>query len=269
MRAAFVLLAALAPWPLLLADASSPREAPYYTAESIVNAADFQPGPLAPNTLGTLFGTGLAYVTRGLAPEDIVGGVLPNVLPGTGVRILIGGLAANILYVSPGQINFLVPNLLRPGRTELQVVRNGLAGPPVPFEIASASPAIFQADAQTVIAARPDGSPITADQPAKAGDILTLYATGLGDTVPPVVYSNLSFKAAQIRQFAEFKLLLDGMPLDSSLILYAGIAPGFAGLYQINVQIPHSVSQNPEVQIGLGDSFSPAGIRLPLDPLQP
>lgn len=269
MRATFVLLATLVSEPLLPADTSSPREAPYYTADSIVNAADFQAGPLAPNTLGTLFGTGLAYVTRALAPEDVVGGVLPNVLPGTGVRVLIGGLAANIFYVSPTQINFLVPSLLRPGRSDFQVVRNGLAGPAVPFEVGSASPAIFQADAQTVVATRPDGSLITADQPAKAGEIVTVYATGLGDTVPPVIYSNISMKAAQIKRLAEFKVLLDGMELDSSLILYAGIAPGFAGLYQVNLQIPHTVNENPDLQIGLGEALSPTGIKLPLNPLEP
>lgn len=264
MRVVVILAATLTFGSVLLADTSTPRTSPYYTVESIVNAADFQAGPMAPNTIGTVFGTGLAYVTKALAPEDIVGGVLPHVLPGTGVNVLIGGLAANIFYVSPTQINFLVPSLLGPGPCDFQIVLNGLAGPNVRIQIAAASPAPFQLDAKTVIATRTDGSLITSAAPANPGDVLILYATGLGDTVPPVIYSNLSLKAAALKGLAEFKLMLDGMALDPSLILYAGIAPGFAGLYQINVQIPNTVNANPDLQIGLGTALSSVGIKLPL-----
>jgi uncharacterized protein (TIGR03437 family) len=131
--------------------------------------------------------------------------------------------------------------------------------------LAAASPALFQLDAQTVVATRIDGSVITNDAPARPGDIVTLYATGLGDTVPPVIYSTAASKAASLKLLSDFKVLLDGAPLDPSLVLYAGIAPGFAGLYQINVQIPNTVDQNPDLQIGLGDALSPPGIKLPLN----
>ena len=91
------------------------QAAPSYSAASIVNAADNLAGPLAPNTIATIYGTGLAYGTKWLTPDDIRGGVLPTVLPGTGVRILVGGVLANLYYVSPLQINFLVPPNLLPG----------------------------------------------------------------------------------------------------------------------------------------------------------
>ena len=249
---------------LSVAATSVPREAPFYAANSVVNSADFQPGPLAPNTIGTLYGKGLSYVTRALGPQDMNGGLLPTVLTGTGCNVLIGGLAANVFYVSPTQINFLVPSLLRPGRTDIQVVLNGIAGPIIPLDLAVASPALFQLDPQTVIATRIDGSLITNDVPARRGDIVTLYATGLGETVPPAVYSTAATKAAALKRLAEFRLLLDGSALDASLILYAGVAPGFAGLYQINVQIPNTVNPNPDLQIGFGDALSPTGLKLPL-----
>ena len=70
------------------------QAAPSYSAASIVNAADNLAGPLAPNTIATIYGTGLAYGTKWLTPDDIRGGVLPTVLPGTGVRILVGGVLA-------------------------------------------------------------------------------------------------------------------------------------------------------------------------------
>lgn len=264
-RGVLLLLATLGTGPIPMAAPSAPRDTPSYAANSVVNAADFQAGPLAPNAIGTLYGKGLSYTTEALSAQDINGGLLPTVLTGTGVRVLIGGLAANVFYVSPTQINFLVPIMLTPGHTDIQVVLNGITGPDIPLELAAASPALFQLDPQTVIATRSDGSLITSDAPAHRGDVVTLYATGLGDTIPPVVYSTAAAKAAPLKRLSEFQLMLDGLPLDASLILYAGSAPGFAGLYQINVQIPNTVNANPGLQIGYGDALSPAGIKLPLN----
>ncbi len=246
-----------------LAAASEPHDAPFYATDSIVNSADYHTA-LAPNAIGTIFGTGLSYTTASLSAQDIVGGVMPYGLPGSGVNVLIGGIAANLFYVSPTQINFLVPSILLPGPTHIQVVLNGLAGPSVPFTLASASPALFLLDPHTVIATRVDGSLITAAAPAHAGEVLTFYATGLGDTIPPVIYSNVAATAATLQLISEFKVLLNGTQVDASLILYAGIAPGYAGLYQINVQLPQTVDSNPDLQIGLGDAVSPAGSKLPL-----
>lgn len=253
-------LLALAFGPTLLADA------PFYTTRSIVNSADGQSGPLSPNTIGTIYGTGLSYTTRTLTPADVNGGVLPTTLPGTGVTVLMGLIATNIFYVSPTQINFLVPSVLRPGQINCRVVLNGIAGPAVPVDLAAASPAIYQIDAQTVIATRLDGSLVTGDTPARPRDLVILYATGLGDTQPPPIDSNLVTTAAPLRQIADFNVLLDGAAVDRSLILYAGLAPGFAGLYQINLRLPDGVGGNPQIQLGLPDAISPAGLRLPVKP---
>jgi uncharacterized protein (TIGR03437 family) len=178
----------------------------------------------------------------------------------------VGGIATTIFYVSPTQINFLVPSIMLPGRTDIQVTLDGIAGPRLPLNLAAFSPALFQLDAQTIVATRPDGSVITAAAPARPGDVIILYATGLGDTVPPVIERNLAFKAAPLKNLTQFQVLLDRTPIDSHLVLYAGIAPGFAGLYQINVQLPSAVGSNPQVQIAIGDVQSPAGLRLPLSP---
>jgi len=248
----------------LLAAASEPHNSPpFYATDSITNSADYLTA-LAPNAIGTIFGTGLSYTTASLSAQDIVGGVMPYGLPGSGVNVLIGGLAANLFYVSPTQINFLAPSILIAGPTHIQVVLNGIAGPSVPFTLTATSPALYQLDPKTVIATRLDGSLITAAAPAQPGEILSLWATGLGDTIPPVIYSNVATTAATLQLLSEFKVLLNGTPVDSSLILYAGVAPGYAGLYQINVQLPSAVSSNPDLQIGLGDAFSPAGLILPL-----
>ncbi len=239
---------------------------PSYSAASIVNAADNLAGPLAPNTIATIYGTGLAYGTKWLTADDIRAGLLPTVLPGTGVRIKVGGILANLYYVSPLQINFLVPPILLPGASDVQVTLDSLDGPLIPIQLKAAAPALFQLDAQTAVTTRVDGSVITPDNPVKPGDIVILYANGLGETLPRVYYLELPTQAAPLRQLADFKVVLDGFAIDASNILYAGVAPGFAGLYQVNIKLPATTGTNPEIRIGFGDQLSKPGLRLPVNP---
>ncbi|HMD49631.1 MAG TPA: IPT/TIG domain-containing protein [Bryobacteraceae bacterium] len=246
--------------------ASLGADAPIYSAASIVNAADNQSGTLAPNTIGTIYGQNLAYGTQSLSQDEVQGGVLPTVFPGTGARIIIGSVLANLIYVSPTQINFLVPPNLIPGTVNLNVVVDSWAGPSIAIQIAAASPALFQLDAQNAIATEADGTLITPASPARPGDIVILYATGLGYTAPPVVYSQIPKMAALIVQSATFIVQFNGVPMDPGGIIYAGIAPGFAGLYQINLILPANVGANPQISIGYPDSMSPGGVTLPVQP---
>src|SRR6266849_968470 len=163
MAAAF-LLAALALGPLV-ADTSG-TVGPFYPADSIANTAASVAGFYAPDTFITIYGQNLAYVTRQITTDDIHGGVLPTVLIGTGVRVLVNQIEANIYYVSPGQVNLLIPPLLVAGPATVQLVVDGLAGPPVTIQLTAAAPALFQVDARTVVAAHSDGSLVTQTAPA-------------------------------------------------------------------------------------------------------
>ena len=241
-------------------------ETPIYSADSLVNSADNQPGWLAPNAIATLYGKNLAYNTQTIAPTDIPVGLLPTVLPSTGVRVLVNGLAGTPFYVSPTQINFLIPSNLLPGPATVQLVISGLAGPPVSARLGPAAPALFQLDEQNAISTRGDWSLITPAAPAKPGDIVVLYGTGLGQTVPPLGYRELPTSAATLAQSATFHVMLDGVTLDPSAIAYAGLAPGCAGLYQINITLPPSTGANPEIRISVGDALSKTGVHLPVSP---
>jgi uncharacterized protein (TIGR03437 family) len=237
-----------------------------YSAASIVNSADNLPGALAPNTIATVYGANLAFTTKSISPEDIHGGSLPTVLPGTGVRVLIGGLAAQIYYVSPTQINFLVPSTLLPLPTDAQVVRDGVAGPLIPIPLARAAPALYQMDTENAVATRPDGSLITADAPARPGEEIVLYATGLGPTIPPMAYGEVATAAAWIGRLTDFQISFEGVLVDPGRIDYVGVTPGFAGLYQINVRLPNFFTANPEIRIGFADRSSRPGLKVPAQP---
>ena len=93
---------------------------------------------------------------------------------------------------------------------------------------------------------------------------MVLYATGLGQTAPAAIPNEIPQIAASITDRADFRVLLNGLDIDPRLILYAGVTPGFGGLFQINLQLPPDAPPNPQIQIGYGAQLSPAGIILPL-----
>ncbi len=241
-------------------------DAPCYSEDSIVSIASGTPGAIAPNTLTSIYGTRLSYEEKGLVPSDAAGGVLPIVLPGTGVHVLVGGYPAHLFYVSATQVNFLVPSTLRPTTVDVQVVRNGVAGPAVPMKLREAAPALFMLDPLFVIASHLDFALVTSDAPARPGDWVILWATGLGESNPPAAYGVIPTKAAWIVRQSEFRVLLNGAPVPPERIAYVGLAPLCAGLYQINVLLPSDAGPDPEIQIAVGAEISPAGARLHLRP---
>lgn len=92
-------------------------QAPYYTSASIVNAADYSPGPFAPSSVLSLFGTNLAWTTEASTAENLAAGSLPNQL--AAVRVYVDIEPVPLLYVSPTQINPLLPSDQIPGDVTL------------------------------------------------------------------------------------------------------------------------------------------------------
>jgi uncharacterized protein (TIGR03437 family) len=257
-------LALLFAWHMLGADKPAPRIAPIYDAASIVNAADNQSGALAANALGTIYGANLAYSTAAITSSDIHSGILPIVLGASETEVFVNHYAADLYYVSPAQINFLVPPNMTPGQAVVQVTIDGLAGPAVSLMLAPAAPGLFQLDPHNAIATEADGTVVTPVSPAQPGDIVILYATGLGEVTPPAIYGQLPTAAAPLIAGADLSILLDGVAVDSQAIAYAGVAPGFAGLYQINLTLPASTGSNPEIRLQIDGASSIPGVHLPV-----
>jgi uncharacterized protein (TIGR03437 family) len=264
MGAALYIVAVLAGEFSLWADETARRQAPTYTAASIVNAASNAAGALAPYTFATIYGTDLSYSTRAIASEDIRSGRLPTELGG--VRVNIGNQLAAIYYVSPGQINLLIPTtkVMNWPQVEILIVIDGKVGPAVAMKLLEAAPALFQWGPTTVVATRPDWTHITAAAPARPGDIVILFATGLGETKPPTIWLQAPSGEAPLERMSEFGVILDSALLEREKVLYAGAAPRFAGLYQINLKLPDKLVDDPEIRIAVGGQISPAGLRLPV-----
>jgi uncharacterized protein (TIGR03437 family) len=245
---------------LALADSGAPT----YTAASIANSAASVAGLYAQNTFITIYGENLSTVTRAISTADISGGMLPTVLIGTGVRVLVNQIAADIYYVSPRQVNLLVPTILVAGPATVQLESNGRAGPAVQIMLGDAAPAFFQLDAITVLATHGDYSLVTADSPAHGGEEIALYATGLGATIPAAIPNMVPTTAARLASMIDFRVMLDDVAVDPRNVVYAGVVPGYAGLYQINLIVPVGAPVNPEIRIVAGAAMSPAQRFLPI-----
>jgi uncharacterized protein (TIGR03437 family) len=226
---------------------------PSFTAAGVVNAATNLP-ILAPYTICTVYGTNLYLNGTAWASGRTE---VPDAL--AGITILVGGTRAGILYVSANQINFLIPNSLLPDSYTIRVTRDNLTSAAVPIEIQETSPGIFATT-------HADGSAVTAGSPALPGEVVIIYATGLGRTRPDPSDRALATKAAPIVHLPDLQVSFDGLVLDPSVVLYAGLTPGNAGLYQINLRIPDQAGANPELRVGVAGVLSASGVRLPLQP---
>jgi len=249
---------------VLLALLAADPGAPLYSENSVVNPVAAIAGMYAPNSFITIYGERLSYVTRAMSPDDLRAGMLPTVLIGTGVQVLINHIPTNIYYVSPTQVNVLAPVSLATGPATIQLVNNGLAGPAIDIVLDQVAPAMFQLNGNLVLAAHLDGTVITPEAPARRGEVVVIYATGLGPTVPPAIPNRLPTGAAGIARLAEFAVWLNGEAVPADRILYAGISPPYAGLFQINLRIPEDAPPDPGIRCGFPERMSLPGSVLPL-----
>jgi uncharacterized protein (TIGR03437 family) len=238
----------------ILSAGSAAAAGPAYTAASICKASDYTLGPFAPNSAMAVFGTGLARSTHVLAADDLVGGSLPVEM--NFVRVYVQDQPVPLLFVSAGQVNFLMSSVQLPGVVRIRVVTEGVTGPEVTVTLVDAAPALFTLSEGYTIATNAAGKVLSADAPAKSGDIIVLYLTGLGITSPNPKPGEIPVAAAQMVSPSTVKITLGGKAVDPILIKYAGLTPGSAGLYQINLEVPAGTGTDPEIRVAAGDQSS-------------
>jgi uncharacterized protein (TIGR03437 family) len=232
---------------------------------------------ISPNGIAIAFGSSFAPAgTLSIAATgNLVNGNVSTDLGG--VCVLVGSTKAPILAVTPSQVNFQVPQGVTPGPVSVQVVTGcGTANPQQTSSktvtLQSASPEFFYfaqgTSGQNPIAAVDDSTGVYVGTPgllpggtfapAKAGDVVTLYATGLGVTNPNVAAGQLPGAATSIT--GTLQVTIGSTTLPAANVLYAGVAPATAGLYQINILLPATIaSGNQPVQISVNGIASPAG----------
>jgi uncharacterized protein (TIGR03437 family) len=237
-------------------------QAPSYTTTGIVNASDYSNGPFAPGSVIALFGSNLSRSVYALQPSDIQYPYLPTTLNYT--QVIVDNSPVALFYVSPTQVNFMVPATDGVGLMTVQVVREGLAGPVINLPVLNAAPALFTWGNNYALATHGDYSLVTPAAPAKTGEIVVLFATGMGKSAPNPGVGEIPTYSAPITNLSTLQVTLAGKTVDPSLIKYAGVSPGSAGLYQINLEIPANTPSNPAIQVTIADQTSSPGLALPV-----
>jgi uncharacterized protein (TIGR03437 family) len=199
---------------------------------------------IAPGVWIQIYGLNLAADTRPWTGADFNGVNAPTSLDGTTVSI--GGQAAFVSYISPGQVNALVPSNVATG--EQQITVTGATGtsnsyPVIVNPTAAGMLALKIGGVQYLEALFPDYQTVAlppgtisgvTSQRAKPGDVIIIFGTGFGPVTPNI-------PAGQIAQGDSTLTLPLQIFFGSTLatLQYSGLAPGSVGLYQFNVVVPN------------------------------
>ena len=212
---------------------------PLVSAGGVVSAASSQADvPIGVGGLVAIYGSQMVDGNSGQAATV----PLPNALNGT--QVLLENQPVPILYASGTQINVQVPyetNVNVP--QHLVVQRNGAVSGAFSIQVASVQPAIFLQNAagQGAIVNSATNVVATPANPVKAGqDVITIYCTGLGPTSPVVPTGAAATQPSYITT-PGITATIGGR---NATLYYAGLTPGFPGLYQINALVPAGVSGN-------------------------
>ncbi|HXK03136.1 MAG TPA: IPT/TIG domain-containing protein [Verrucomicrobiae bacterium] len=228
----------------------------------VADSAGYSSGTVSPGELVSIFGTGLGPSTPAGMQLDASG----NVSTVTGnTQVLFDGVAAPMVWTSSGQVNAIVPFGLAAQATQVQVQYQGQASDTFTVPVAASSPGIFSMDgsgAGQAIALNQDGSINSADQPAAAGSVVTLYATGVGQMSPPGIDGSVVSADNLPVPVLPVSVQIGGL---GAQVLYAGGAPGIVeGVIQVNVRIPTRAPAGPAVPVVLqaGDRTSQQGLTI-------
>lgn len=212
--------------------------------EQIVNAADFTQ-PVAPGGLITVFG-------QDLSPINAVSRQIPLPTALGDSCLTVNGVPVPMIFVSSRQINAQLPFTVE-GNTTVILRTPGGVSDNYNLTIWPAAPRVFRTrlpasdqEAPTVLRAS-NGSLATLANPIHVGDTLVIYATGLGKTFPAIDAGIPAPTDPSPQPLLPPLVTLGGVPLQ---VLFAGLAPGQIGVYQINVRV---------------DARAPTGLRIPLE----
>ncbi|MBM3737156.1 MAG: hypothetical protein FJW39_15355 [Acidobacteria bacterium] len=213
---------------------------PQISAGGVLSAASFQPlTPVAPGSYVAVFGKGMA---AGLSSSP----ALPLSAELGGTQAVLAGRRLPLQFTSDGQINAVIPYDVPVNVVQQLVVRHGTRmSAPEPVVVAAAQPAIFTKN-QTgsgegiIVAVQSGGTQFLAgaESPAAPGDVLVIYCAGLGAVTPAAAAGAAGPSSPLSSVVNPVTVVIGGK---TAQVLFAGLAPGFAGIYQVNVVVPEGL----------------------------
>ncbi len=230
---------------------------------AVTNGASNLAGPIAPGEIVTIYGLNLGAPQVGQCLYG-ASGLTDTALNGT--QVFFNGTPAHLIYSSATQAATIVPYSISGSTAQVSVAYQGEASGAVTVPVAASAPAIFTADGTgkgQALAFSQSGAGYSnsAAHPAEPGDVITLFATGEGQTSPPGIDGSLASTPLP-RPILPVTVTIGGQ---TAAPQYAGGAAGyFAGLMQIDVQIPAGVAPGNAVPvlIQVGSAVSQAGVTI-------
>jgi uncharacterized protein (TIGR03437 family) len=211
----------------------------------VVEGAGFQaaPYPISGDAVVSVFGS-----FPGVVQSSAAGFPLPTTLGNA--QVTFDGSPASLLYSSSGQINLVAPlDLFARSSARVAVTAGNQTSRIETVSVAPAGPGIFQIPANGLGAfvhgTRPSDLVTPAD-PALRGETLTLFVTGLGDTYPEAPEGLPAPGDVQSTTPIPATANVGGLPAHVS---FSGLAPGFTGLYQINLDVPTGTQVGDQVPV--------------------
>ena len=200
----------------------------------VVSAADFG-APVASGGLMTVLGTNLSATNQAAS-----GSPLPTVINDS--CLVVGGVAAPLLFVSPAQVNAQVPALAT-GKVSMTMHTPGGISNAFSVTVLPGAPAVFhtvtvgdQTNLPTVVRFA-NGLVVTSTNPVHRGDTLSIYLTGLGKVNPPVADGVAAPSSPLSETLITPSVQVGGV--DAS-VQFSGLVPGYVGLYLLNVTVSPS-----------------------------
>jgi uncharacterized protein (TIGR03437 family) len=190
------------------------NQPPQPSLSSVVNGASFQPGPVAPGSLISIFGLNLAQGTASSASDRFSSTL-------GGVSLIINGVPAPLQFVSPRQINAQVPFDTIPGTATAELRLAGMPPAAIQFPIAPVAPGIF--------------ANVANEDPVAPGSLLAVYLTGQGVVEPPVANGEPAPSDPLAHTSYPVTATIGGQRAD---VLFAGLNPGSVGVFQITIRVP-------------------------------
>jgi uncharacterized protein (TIGR03437 family) len=189
---------------------------------SIVNAAGYSVGGVAPGSIVSVFGANLAA-----GPQSDTLDPLPDALAGS--QLLVDGLAAPLLYASPTQINAQIPYGTPAGTATVVAMRGTIASAAVGLQIQPAAPGIFG------VTLNQDGTVNGPDHAAPPGSALKAWLTGLGPSEPSVPTGVAALPRPPSNATVALGATIGGQTVP---VLSAGLAPGLVGIFEVILRVP-------------------------------
>ena len=235
-----------------------------FSINAVTNAASNLPGAISPGEIVVITGVGLGpaeLMSAGVSSAGVYGTELAD------TTIHFNGIPAPMIYTSAAQVAAIVPYGVNGPNAEVTATYQGQTTIPVAVAIASSAPGLFTSDSSGIGQAavvNQDGSLNSGANPAQRGSIVSLFATGEGQTSPTGVDGKPATTPLPTPTLP-VSVTIGGQTINGSQLQYVGGAPGLvAGLLQINVQIPSGIQAGSAVpaSVQIGNRSSQAGVTI-------